>query len=60
MIDGCGRLRALIRIRVYFDLAGFAATYNFASCRRGYERSARYVHERQVNYTIPVALNYMC
>jgi multiple sugar transport system permease protein len=60
MIDGCGRLRAMIRIVFPLIMPGFAATYIFCFVQAWNDLFSPILYmNRQVNYTIPVALNYM-
>ena len=60
MIDGCGRLRAMISIVFPLILPGFAATFIFGFVQAWNDLFSPVMYmNRQANYTIPVALNYM-
>ncbi len=60
MIDGCNRFKAMIRIVFPLILAGFSATFIFCFVQAWNDLFSPVMYmNRQVNYTIPVALNYM-
>ena len=60
MIDGCNRIHALIRIVFPLILAGFSATFIFCFVQAWNDLFSPIMYmNRQSNYTIPVALNYM-
>ena len=60
MIDGCNRIHALIRIVFPLILAGFSATFIFCFVQAWNDLFSPIMYmNRQINYTIPVALNYM-
>lgn len=60
MIDGCGRLRAMLSIVFPLILPSFAATFIFCFVQVWNDLFSPVMYmNRQVNYTIPVALNYM-
>lgn len=60
MMDGCGRLRAMIFVVFPLILPGFAATFIFGFVQAWNDLFSPVMYmNRQVNYTIPVALNYM-
>lgn len=60
MIDGCGRLRAMISIVFPLILPGFSAIFIFGFVQAWNDLFSPVMYmNRQVNYTIPVALNYM-
>lgn len=60
MIDGCGRLRAMVSIIFPLILPGFAATFIFGFVQAWNDLFSPVMYmNRQANYTIPVALNYM-
>ena len=60
MIDCCNRIHALIRIVFPLILAGFSATFIFCFVQAWNDLFSPIMYmNRQSNYTIPVALNYM-
>ncbi|MBR3504439.1 MAG: carbohydrate ABC transporter permease [Clostridia bacterium] len=60
MIDGCNRIHALVRIVFPLILAGFSATFRFCFVQAWNDLFSPIMYmNRQINYTIPVALNYM-
>ena len=60
MMDGCGRLRAMMSIVFPLILPGFAATFIFGFVQAWNDLFSPVMYmNRQANYTIPVALNYM-
>ena len=60
MIDGCNRIHALIRIVFPLILSGFSATFIFCFVQAWNDLFSPIMYmNRQINYTIPVALNYM-
>ena len=60
MIDGCGRMRAMMEIIFPLIAPGFAATFVFCFVQVWNDLFSPVMYmNRQSNYTIPVALNYM-
>ena len=60
MIDGCNRLHAMLRIVFPLILAGVSATFIFCFVQAWNDLFSPVMYmNRQINYTIPVALNYM-
>ncbi len=60
MIDGCNRLHAMLRIIFPLILPGFSATFIFCFVQAWNDLFSPIMYmNRQSNYTIPVALNYM-
>ncbi len=60
MIDGCGRLHALLIIIFPLIIPGFSATFIFCFVQAWNDLFGPVMFmNRQQNYTIPVALNYM-
>ncbi|MCQ2437883.1 MAG: carbohydrate ABC transporter permease [Clostridia bacterium] len=60
MIDGCNRLYALLKIIFPLILPGFSATFIFCFVQAWNDLFSPVMYmNRQINYTIPVALNYM-